>query len=136
MNDRRLRLIRIAYWIGIVVDGLWVVGLFIPSVYGLLSGNAAFAPDIETRLVMGIAGSLMAGWTLLLAWGLRRPIERRGVLLLTAFPVVSGIHAVSLLGYLQSGGQIWIVLKTFLVLVLMITSYIRATRVARQLRYA
>ena len=33
----------------------------------------------------------MLGWTFLLIWADRKPLERKGVLLLTAFPVVTGI---------------------------------------------
>lgn len=33
----------------------------------------------------------MAGWTLLLLWGAVSPIERRDILLLTVFPVITGI---------------------------------------------
>ncbi|MCG2715800.1 MAG: hypothetical protein L6422_05875 [Candidatus Marinimicrobia bacterium] len=42
----------------------------------------------------------MAGWTVLLIWADRKPIERKGVLLITVFPVllglvVAGIYAVT-----------------------------------------
>jgi hypothetical protein len=33
----------------------------------------------------------MAGWTLLLLWSAADPIERRDILLLTVFPVITGI---------------------------------------------
>ena len=33
----------------------------------------------------------MLGWTILLIWADRKPLERKGILLLTAFPVVSGL---------------------------------------------
>ena len=34
---------------------------------------------------------MMFGWTLLLIWADRKPMERKGVLLLTAFPVCTGL---------------------------------------------
>lgn len=37
---------------------------------------------------MGQACALMWGWTFLLIWADRKPLERRGVILLTVFPVV------------------------------------------------
>ena len=40
---------------------------------------------------MGIGAALMAGWTVLLLWGAANPIERRDILLLTVFPVITGI---------------------------------------------
>ena len=45
------------------------------------------------RPAMGFAASLMFGWTLLLIWGYRRPVERRGLLLITIFPVIAGLVA-------------------------------------------
>jgi hypothetical protein len=49
---------------------------------------------------MGMGASLMIGWTFLLIWADRSPVERRGVLLLTVFPVlfgliIAGIYAVA-----------------------------------------
>jgi hypothetical protein len=51
----------------------------------------------------------MLGWTLLLAWGARRPIERRALLLLT-LPVIAGFMALELLdvnlGHADIGGTL------------------------------
>jgi hypothetical protein len=49
------------------------------------------------RFAMGIAASLMTGWTLLLLWAALEPIGRRGVLLLTVFPVITGIVAATVI---------------------------------------
>jgi len=38
-----------------------------------------------------MGASLMLGWTALLLWADRRSVERRSVLILTAFPVVVGL---------------------------------------------
>jgi hypothetical protein len=48
---------------------------------------------------MGLGASLMFGWTILLAWGYRKPVERKGLLLITAFPVISGIVATMIWQY-------------------------------------
>jgi hypothetical protein len=40
-----------------------------------------------------IASSLMWGWTLLLVWADQKPMERKGILLLTTFPVIFGLAA-------------------------------------------
>jgi hypothetical protein len=40
---------------------------------------------------MLLGGSLMTGWTFLLIWALQKPVDRRGILLLTAFPVIFGL---------------------------------------------
>jgi hypothetical protein len=47
---------------------------------------------------MGIGASLMAGWTVLLGWAACDPIERRGVLLITFFPVLTGLAVFTLIG--------------------------------------
>jgi hypothetical protein len=63
-------------------------------------GIPDFHPVDEYRYAMGLGASLMLGWTFLLIWADRRPVERRGVLVLTVFPVlfgliISGIYAVA-----------------------------------------
>ena len=77
----------------------------------------------------------MAGWTILLLWAVRDPIERRFVILLTAFPVVSGFFMIALLQVLQGNTfQIWILIKTTVLFVSMIGSYFLASTLARAQR--
>lgn len=119
-------LIKLPYWLGIAVDAVWAIGLFYPPVFGLLTGNPDFNPDIQMRLVMGIGGSLMTGWTLLLVWAVRRPIERRVVILLTAL-VVLGMFIITLIGVLEGEtSNIWLLVKTTILMITMLTSYILA----------
>jgi hypothetical protein len=131
-EQQRMFLIKVPYWMGIGADALWAVALFVPGVFGILSGNPDFDPDLQIRLIMGIGGSLMTGWTFLLLWGVREPIERRAVILLTAFPVVFGLFFVTLIGFLGGNTSgIWILIKTTILFVSMITSYILAGKTAR-----
>lgn len=126
-QQQRLFLIKIAYWLGIGADALWAVGLLFPRVFGMLLGSPDFHPDVQTRLIMGIGASLMTGWTCLLLWAVRKPVERRGVILLTAFPVVFGLFIVALVGFL--GGNtwnLWLLIKTIILIISMVTSYILA----------
>ena len=119
-------LIKLPYWLGIAVDAVWAIGLFYPPVFGLLTGNPDFNPDIQMRLVMGIGGSLMTGWTLLLVWAVRRPIERRVVILLTAL-VVLCMFIITLIGVLEGEtSNIWLLVKTTILMITMLTSYILA----------
>jgi len=39
---------------------------------------------MDYQLAMYVGAMFMAGWAVLLAWGARKPIERRGLLLITA----------------------------------------------------
>ena len=73
--------LRICYWVGAIADGLATLRMLFPK----------FAYGAEYRYALGLAASLMLGWTILLIWADRKPLERKGVLLLTAFPVVSGL---------------------------------------------
>ncbi len=133
MNEqkKRLFLIKIAYWLGIVADALWAVGLFFPQIFGILMGDPDFNPDLQTRLIMGIGGILMTGWTFLLLWAVREPIERRTVILLTAF-VVIGMFIVTLIGVLGGNtSSIWILIKTTILFISMVTSYIIAGKMDR-----
>jgi hypothetical protein len=45
---------------------------------------------------MRIGASLMSGWTVLLIWAALDPLGRRGILLLTVFPVITGIVAATI----------------------------------------
>ena len=68
---------------GAVVDAIVGILILIPSRMG----------EAEFRYPMGLAASLMFGWTVLLLWGCQKPVERKGVLLITIFPVIAGLMA-------------------------------------------
>jgi hypothetical protein len=53
-------------------------------------GLKDFHPEPGVRYAMGMGAALMFGWTALLLWADRRPIERRDVLALTVVPVIAG----------------------------------------------
>jgi len=76
-----IRWLRISYITGAVADGLVGILLLLPDRMG----------ETEFRYPMGIAASLMFGWTFLLVWANRKPVERKGILLLTIFPVITGL---------------------------------------------
>ena len=135
MNEqKKLFLIKIAYWLGIGADALWAVGLLVPQVFGILStGSPDFHPDVQVKLIMGVGASLMTGWTCLLVWAIRKPIERRGVILLTAFPVVFGLFLVALIGFLGGNSwNLWILIKSTILIISMVTSYILAGKIAKE----
>ena len=120
-------LIKLPYWLGIIIDALWAVALFIPSIFGLLIGNPNFEPGVQVRLIMGIGGILMTGWTILLVWALQKPVERRMVALITAFPVILGMFSIAVIGFFNgSTSNIWIIAKTLILIVLFTNSFIRA----------
>jgi len=83
--------LRISYWVGAIADALTLVPMLSPKLGGLAFGINDFDPGNEYRYAMGMGASLMLGWTFLLIWADRKPVERKGVLLLTVFPVIFGL---------------------------------------------
>jgi hypothetical protein len=87
---RARKLPRIACLIGGVVDGIMLIPMLSPRVGGAMFGIEGFAPGPEYRYAMGVAASLMLGWTLLLLWSAGQPPRQQaGVLLLTAIVVLA-----------------------------------------------
>jgi|GEM_PF-319954 len=130
-GGKRMAVIKLTYWLGIGADALWAFGLLIPQVYGVLVGTPNFAPDFQTRQLMLAAGSLMTGWTFLLVWALQRPVERRGVLLLTAFPVIFGLFITTVNGISNGNSMLyWVVAKLVILMIAMFGSYLLAGKLA------
>jgi len=90
---RRIGFLRFVYLYGAIFDGLTVVPMLSPAVGARMLGIADFQPGPDYRYAMGVAAALMTGWTALLVWGVFDPIARRGVMLLTAAPVLVGLIA-------------------------------------------
>jgi hypothetical protein len=80
-TSSRILLLRVSYWTGAIADAIVGIRMLIPEVMG----EAVFS------YAMGTSAALMFGWTALLLWADRRPVQRRGVLLLTIFPVITGL---------------------------------------------
>ena len=78
-----VRWLKASYVAGVLADGLVGVLMLIPNRMG----------ETEFRIPMGLGASLMFGWTALLVWAYQKPFERKGVLLLTIFPVIFGLLA-------------------------------------------
>jgi hypothetical protein len=116
-------LIKLPYWLGIAADALWAIALLFPLIFGALTGVDGFSPDWQMRSVMAIGGVLMAGWALLLVWAVRRPVERRFVILLTAL-VVAALFLVAVINVLKGNtSEYWILIKCLFLFGAMLTSY-------------
>jgi len=84
-------LLRISYWAGAIVDGVAAMAMIFPALGKKMFGLANFNPGPDYSFAMGMSASLMLGWTALLIWADRDPLTRKGILLLTVFPVIFGI---------------------------------------------
>lgn len=86
-----VRWLRISYWTGAIADAVAAVIMLFPKLGGAVYGRADFVPGEDYQYAMALGASLMLGWSMLLLWADRKPVERRGVLLLTVFPVIVGL---------------------------------------------
>lgn len=88
---RSLTLLRITFWWGIIADALETVRMLVPGLFIQSTGAAVSRnPGFDFALMYG--APVMLGWTLLLIWAERRPMERKGVLL-CLIPVVISYFA-------------------------------------------
>lgn len=127
-----IRWLRVSYWSGAVLDGLAVPTMLFPGLFAATNRLPDFHPGIEYRFAMGMGASLMMGWTALLIWADRKPLERKGVLLITLVPVVLGLVVNEVLavraGFLSVAAMapIWVVQA--LLSILFLFSYWNARR--------
>ena len=80
-----VRGLRTAYWVGAIVDAAAGVQMLSPRLFATMMGLGDFRPGPDFSYATGMGAALMFGWTALLLWADRAPIERRSVLLLTLF---------------------------------------------------
>jgi len=112
-GEVRITAIDAAYVVGAAADAAFGILLLFPSTLADVVGLAEVPSRPSERVAMSMTASLLLGWTGLLLWGLRSPVERRGILLLTIFPVIIGLALAVLLGwwgsYISTAGaaMIW-----------------------------
>ncbi len=93
-----IRWLRVSYWTGAIADALAAVAMWFPEAGGALYRMEGFEPGADYRYAMRLGASLMFGWTVLLVWADRKPLERRGVLPITVLVILglasAGAYAV------------------------------------------
>jgi len=79
-------MLKFMFIVGAVVDGAIAVSWFLIAsgweMPNILNGYIGTGSDYQLAMYGG--AMFMAGWTVLLAWGALKPIERRGLLLITS----------------------------------------------------
>ena len=121
---RKIAVLKTAFLIGALADGLIAIEWFLISL-GLIAmpmhPSFFIGSGQDFQFVLSIAGLFMMGWALLLYWGSLQPIERRGILLLTAVMLFAAVLSDGIVfGHLFSTQQI--VLGTSVKLFLVILS--------------
>ena len=127
MNNK-IRWLRISYWAGAIGDVYlalrWAFqGSLEPDLY----------PDAGYNMGMKYLAVLALAWGILLIWADRKPQERKGTLLITIFPTVSGLIVSNLLAYdagFEGSSAVIRSLGMGVLIVLMAFSYWNATRAA------
>ncbi len=126
----KLMYVRFCYWLGAAADLVSSVLYLVPSVFARQFGIDQSLINETTTFVLGHAAALMIGWTFLLVWADRDPVARRGVLLLTAFPVIVGMLSTSVyityIGFVPVSKMMGLYILQTLLLVVFCMGYIVA----------
>lgn len=107
MSVHPASMLRIMFIVGATVDGAIAASWFLIAsgveIPNILNGYAGAGSDY--RLAMYVAAMFMTGWAVLLVWGAIRPLERRGLLLITsAFLILSVVIELVFYGDMLGGG--------------------------------
>ncbi|MBN2224708.1 MAG: hypothetical protein JW765_08565 [Deltaproteobacteria bacterium] len=133
--DRRILWLRISYWAGAVLDGLWVIPMLVPQLGMAIYGIEGIEVTGGIRYTLAVGAALMAGWTFLLIWADRKPVERRGIIILTMFPVKLGLDLTTIYlfvyGYVTVSDMVpsWILAAALYVL--FIFSYVNSASLVK-----
>jgi hypothetical protein len=131
MNTKReIMLLKVAYWTGAITDALAAIIMIFPQLRTVIFGSGNFTITPEYRYALGLGAALMLGWTVLLIWGSFKPIERKGLLIITIFPVITGIVLAQIYavisGYIQLGKVVPLWVHLFIISSLFIYAFVRA----------
>jgi hypothetical protein len=130
-NDA-VRWLRISYWAGAILDALAALSMLSPDLFAATNGLPDFRPGADYRYAMGMGASLMLGWTALLLWADRKPLERKGVLLITLAPVVLGLVLNEVVavreGFLSALTMVPVWIAQSLITCLLVFSYVNARK--------
>jgi hypothetical protein len=103
-DTREARVLRTASPVGAVTDTSARLPVLLPSLATRIWSVHGVSGSY--RVAMACAASLMPGWTLLLVWASKRPLERRAVAPLT-FLVVGGIVPTEVAGAVANMLDAW-----------------------------
>jgi len=112
--NKKITFLKTCYYIGLVADLFAAILLLFPQVSKIIFNLQQLNLTSDYLYVSRIAASLMLGWALLLLWASFKPVERKGILLLTICPVIIGLFIASIIavnsGFIKASSMlpIWI----------------------------
>lgn len=128
--------VKSVYWAAAAVDGFVALGMLYPRLLQASLGIATIPANPDVRYALSTAAALMFGWTALLIWASVEPVARRGVLFLTAVPVIAGLALSTLLGvrlsYIPLHGALRVWLLQSVLLAGIAAAYRAASNLARR----
>lgn len=98
------KILRIAFLIGAITDALATVPMLVPGMAKIVWGFND--PSGAYSFAMGYGASLMLGWTGLLLWAYRKPMERQYVAALTVL-VIWGLVATEIAVVASGHMPVW-----------------------------
>ena len=84
--SKQIKWLKIAFLLGIITDALALIPMLYPPMAKLMWGFDQF--NSNYFFAMGYGASLMTGWTLLLIWAYKKPVERKFLALLTVVVII------------------------------------------------
>jgi heme A synthase len=134
--NKRLTFVRVTYWIGIIGDLITCIPLIFPEVAKYIFGVNSISVTNEYLYVSRIAASLMFGWTCLLFWAVLKPVERRGILLVTICPVMCGLVIAGIIavtsGLIPAASMVPIWIFNGIIIIIFALAYYFALLLARK----
>jgi hypothetical protein len=129
--------IKLSYGAGALADALVGALLLFPYALTAVLGLAEPPVGIAERIAALMAASLLFGWSGLLLWGAYSPVERRGILPLTIFPVIAGLALAVFLGwragYISTAGAVQVWAMQVFISALFLHAFRAAARLSRSI---
>ena len=122
------RLLQTAFLAGAITDAGALVPMLSPRFADLLWGLNESSGAV--RFAMHYGASLMLGWTILLLWAYRRPLERRAVAAFTAV-VIAGLVVAEVCAVLAGVVRAGRLVPTWVLQAVLLSLFVTAVSVAR-----
>ncbi len=128
--EKKLLFVKILFYIGAVADVIATLPLLFPELAQLGFGLEAYKVNNDYLYISRMGAALMLGWGFLLFWGGSKPVERKGLLLITLFPVVFGMIISSILVVTSGFVEAKFMISMWIYYALLVPAYIYGYYVA------